>query len=72
MPIVECNTTAAKEHVSEAEQTIQMAKERICGLLATLPFSHVPKRMKIAFVYFVILWLHAFLVKSRISQTISP
>jgi hypothetical protein len=72
MPSVECNTTAAKEHVSEAERTIRTAKERICGLLATLPFSHVPKRMKIEFIYFVILWLNAFLVKSGISQTISP
>jgi hypothetical protein len=71
MPTVECNTTAAKEHVSEAERTIQTAKERIRGLLATLPFSHVPKRMKIEFIYFVILWLNAFPVKSRISQTIS-
>jgi hypothetical protein len=71
MPTVECNTTAAKEHVSEAERTIRMAKERIHGLLATLPFSHVPKQMKIEFVYFVILWLNAFLVKSGISQTIS-
>jgi hypothetical protein len=72
MPTVECNTTAAKEHVSEVEQTIQTVKERIRGLLATLPFSHVPKRMKIEFVYFVILWLNAFPVKSGISQTISP
>ena len=74
MPSVECNTTAAKEHVSEAEQTIRTVKERIRGLLATLPlpFSHIPKRMKIEFVYFVILWLNAFPVKSGISQTILP
>ena len=58
MPTVECNTTAAKEHVSEAERTIRTVKERIRGLLATLPFSHVPKRMKIEFVYFVSLWLN--------------
>ena len=66
MPSVECNTTAAKEHVSEAEQTIRTVKERIRGLLATLPlpFSHIPKRMKIEFVYFVILCLNAFPVKS--------
>ena len=65
---VECNTTAAKEHVSEAEQTIRMVKERIRGLLATLPFSHVPKRMKIEFVYFVILWLNAFPVIGNITD----
>ncbi len=72
MPSIECNTTAAKERVSKAEQTIRTVKERIRGLLATLPFSHVPKRMYIEFVYFVILWLNAFPVKSEISQTISP
>jgi len=72
MPSVECNTTAAKKHVSEAERTIRTVKERVRGVLATLPFSHIPKRMKIEFIYFVILWLNAFPVKSGISQTISP
>ena len=32
----------------------------------------IPKRMKIEFVYFVIVWLKAFPVKSGISQTILP
>ena len=72
MPSVECNTTAAKEHVSKVELTIRTVKERIRGILATLPFSHIPKRMKIEFIYFVILWLNAFPVKLGISQTISP
>jgi hypothetical protein len=63
MPSIECNTTAAKEHVSEAERTIQTVKERIRGLLVTLPFSHVPIRMKIEFIYFVIQWLNEFPVK---------
>ena len=44
MPSVECNTTAAKEHVSEAEQTIQTMKERMRGLLATLPFTNIPSK----------------------------
>jgi hypothetical protein len=47
MPSVECNTTA-KEHVSEAKRTIWTVKKRICRLLATLPFSHIPKRMKLS------------------------
>jgi hypothetical protein len=50
LPTLECNTTAAKEHVSKVERTIQTLKERTLGLLATLLFSHVPKRMKIEFV----------------------
>ena len=42
MPSVECNTTAAKEHVSEAECTIQTLKERVRGLLTMLPFENIP------------------------------
>jgi hypothetical protein len=38
LPSLECNTTAAKEHVSEMERTIQTLKELMGGLLATLPF----------------------------------
>ncbi len=42
MPMLECNTTAAKEHVSKAEHMIRMIKERTCGLITTLPFEHIP------------------------------
>jgi hypothetical protein len=52
---VECNMTAAKEHVSKAEQMICTIKERTRGLLATLPFEHIPRRMKIKFIYFIVL-----------------
>jgi hypothetical protein len=41
------------------------------GLLATLPFSNIPKQMKIKFIYFIVLWLTAFLVKTGISTTYS-
>ena len=72
LPTVECNTTAAKEHVSEAERTIRTLKKQTRGLLATLPFSHVPPQMKIRIVYFMVLWLNAFPVKSGISSTQLP
>jgi len=73
MPSVECNTTAAKEHVSEAEHTIRMLKEHTRGLLATLPFDNMSRRIKIEFVYFmVVLWMNAFPVKSGVSDKISP
>ena len=67
LPTLECNTTAVKEHVSEAEQT-----ERTRGLIAALPFTHIPRRMKIEFVYFIVLCLNAFPVKSGVSGTYSP
>jgi hypothetical protein len=72
MPCVECNTTAAKVHVSEAERTIRTIKERTRGLLGTLPFQHLPRRMKIEFIYFMVLWLNAFPVKNGISSMFSP
>ena len=72
MPCVECNTTAAKEHVSEAERTIRTIKEQTRGLLGTLPFEHLPRRMKIEFIYFMVLWLNAFPVKNGISSMFSP
>ncbi len=40
MPTVECSTTMAKEHISEAERMIQTVKERTRGLLATTLHAH--------------------------------
>ncbi len=72
IPRAECNTTAAKEHVSKAERAIRTIKERMRGLVATLPFQHIPQRMKIEFVYFMVLWLNAFPVKNEILVVYSP
>ena len=72
LPTVECNTTAAKEHVSEAERTIRTVKERTRGLVCTLPFTHIPQQMKIEFVYFMVFWLNAFPVKTGISGVYPP
>jgi hypothetical protein len=71
VPRLECNTTAAKEHVSEAERGIRTVKERTRGVIATLPFERIPRRMKIEFVYFVVLWLNAFPVQNG-SAVYSP
>jgi hypothetical protein len=50
---------------------IRTIKERTSGLLATLPFKHIPRRMKIEFIHFIVLWLNAFPVKSGIFSTFS-
>jgi hypothetical protein len=72
LPAVECNTTAAKEHVSKAERSIRTVKERTQGLIGTLPFDNIPRQMKIKFVYFILLWLNAFPVKTGVSSIYSP
>jgi hypothetical protein len=41
-------------------------------LLGTLPFENLTQRMKIDFVYFMVLWMNAFPVKSGVSDKISP
>ena len=61
-----------REHVSEAERGIRTIKEHARGLITTLPFEHIPQRMKIEFIYFCVLWLNAFPVKSGISSSHSP
>ena len=72
LPSIVCNTTAAKEHVAEAERHIRSVKERSRGIRATLPFSSIPKRVKIELIYFIVCWLNAFPVKSGISRQFSP
>ncbi len=42
LPLIECNTTAAKEHVSKAEQMKHTVKDCTRGLVCTLPFDHIP------------------------------
>jgi hypothetical protein len=72
LPNVVVNTTAAKEHVAEAERMIRVVKERCRGVICTLPFTFVPKRIKIEIVYFTTLWLNAFPVRNGISTKYSP
>ena len=55
LPSVVINTTAAKEHVSKAERKIRVTKKRARGILCTLPYQNVPRRMKIEILYFVVL-----------------
>jgi hypothetical protein len=43
-PNIECNTTAAKEHVSKPERAIRTIKECARGIISTLPFADIPQR----------------------------
>ncbi len=51
MPQVVCNTTAAKEHVSEAEWNIRTIKEQTRGIIGTLPFEYIPRQLKMEIIY---------------------
>ena len=69
---VVCNMTAAKEHVSKAERNIRTIKEHTRGIIGTLPFKYIPRRLKMEIKYFVMLWLNAFPVKTGVSSVHSP
>ena len=43
LPTIVCNTTAAKEHVAEAERKTRVVKERNRGAVNTLPFTYIPR-----------------------------
>jgi hypothetical protein len=70
--LVVCNTSAAKEHMSEAKRSIGTIKEQARGIIGTLPFDYIPRQLKIEFIYFVILWLNVFPVKTGLSTICLP
>jgi hypothetical protein len=72
LPLVVCNTNAAKENASKAECSIRAIKERTRGIVGMLPFKFIPRRLKMELIYFVVLWLNAFSAKSEISAAYSP
>ena len=67
LPSVVINTTATKEHVSEAKRKIHVVTERARGILCTLPYQNIPSRMKFKILYFIVLWLNTFPVKNGVS-----
>jgi hypothetical protein len=72
LPLVVCNTTAAKEHVSNVEHSIRTIKGRMRGIVGMLPFEFIPRRLKMEFIYFVVLWLNAFPAKKGVSASYLP
>ncbi len=44
------NTTATKEHVSKTEESICVLEEQTPGIVGTLPFELIPRKLKMEFV----------------------
>ena len=59
LPLVEVNTTAAREHVPEIERHIRTIKERVRATTSRFLFNPVPKMVLIQTVYTIVLWLNA-------------
>ena len=72
-PSLPINTCAANEHVPEIERAIRLVKERARGVYNTLPFKDgIPRLMVIELIYFSVLWINAFPLRSGISNSYSP
>ena len=72
MPLVEVNTTAAREHVPEIERRIRTIKERVQATTSHFPFNAVPKLVLIQTVYTICLWLNAVWSPSGKYRGLSP
>ena len=68
LPLVESNTTAAREHVGEIERDIWTQKEQCRAIILVQPYTVLPKPMVIQLVYFCVLWLNTFPNKLGISR----
>ena len=66
------HSSDTKEHVSKIEHCIHTVKERCRAMESDLPFNFLHKTIVINLIYFCILWLNAFPVKSGVSQEFSP
>ena len=60
VPLVEVNTTAAREHVAVIEQKIWHVKERVRSTTSEYPFQWIPILILVHTVYFCVFWLNAF------------
>jgi hypothetical protein len=65
-PMLNFNTTAADEHVGKIEHSIQVIKERACGIVCTLPYPCLPHQMLIHLIHFMVMWLNNFPVVNGI------
>ena len=59
LPMVEVNTTAAREHVPEIERRIRTIKEHVRSVTSDFPFNPVPILVIVHTVYTIYLWLNA-------------
>jgi hypothetical protein len=66
------NTSAAREHIAEIERSIRTIKERCHCVIRVLPFKFLHKLIVTNVIYFAVLWLNTFPVKSGVSAEHSP
>ncbi|KAL7532846.1 hypothetical protein ACHAWF_004258 [Thalassiosira exigua] len=71
VPLLEINTTAAREHVGDIERGIRVIKERARTMRADMPFAQLPRNFIVRLVFVALFWLNGFPAKNGISQCYS-
>jgi len=66
---IKINITAKEEHVPEVERQNHVIKERARGIVQTLPYDSMPRKMKIVLIHYVVYWLNMVL---KDGQDFSP
>ena len=66
------NAVARNEHVPEIERNIRTIKDRSRSVVTMLPFQHLPARIVIELIHYVVFWLNSFPAKNGISDVLSP
>jgi len=66
---ISLNIASKEDHVPEVERQIRVIKERARSIVQTLPYSKMPKKMKIAMICYVVYWLN---IIPKFDQKSSP
>jgi hypothetical protein len=66
---IQVNLTAKSKHVPEVERQNRVIKERARAIMQTLPYRHVPKKIRIALIQYVTFWLNKI---PKVGQQFSP
>jgi hypothetical protein len=56
------------EHVPEVERQSRVIKERARGIVQTLPYKTMPKRIRIALIHYVMFWLNNIPKEDQVSS----
>jgi hypothetical protein len=55
---IKVNIVSKNEHAPEVERQNRVIKERARGIIQTLPYKMLPKKMRIAMIQYVVFWLN--------------
>jgi hypothetical protein len=55
---ISVNIISKNEHATELRHQNRVIKERAKGIIKILPYKKLPKKMRIAMIQYVVIWLH--------------